>query len=67
MKIAIAGSRGLEVSCKKLKSILPENTKLIISGGAKGIDSCAPNMQKSTILNLKNSFLSITDTAEALL
>ena len=39
MKIAIIGSRGLTVN--DLEKYLPENTTEIISGGAKGIDTCA--------------------------
>lgn len=39
MKVAVIGSRGLTVA--NLNEYLPENTAEIISGGAKGIDSCA--------------------------
>ena len=39
MKVAVIGSRGLTVS--NLGDYLPEGTTEIISGGAKGIDSCA--------------------------
>ena len=39
MKVAIVGSRDLTVS--KLGQYLPENTTEIVSGGARGIDSCA--------------------------
>lgn len=39
MKIAIIGSRGLKVN--RLEKYLPENTTEIVSGGAKGIDTCA--------------------------
>ena len=39
MKVAVIGSRNLNVS--NLEEYLPENTTEIISGGAKGIDSCA--------------------------
>lgn len=39
MKVAVIGSRGLSVS--DLGQYLPENTTEIISGGAKGIDTCA--------------------------
>lgn len=38
MKIAIIGSRGLRI--KNLQNYLPENVDEIVSGGAKGIDSC---------------------------
>lgn len=39
MKIAVVGSRGLLVS--GLEKYLPKDTDEIVSGGAKGIDSCA--------------------------
>ena len=39
MKIAIIGSRNLKVL--ELEKYLPEDTTEIVSGGAKGIDSCA--------------------------
>lgn len=39
MKVAVIGSRGLNVS--NLEDYLPEDTTEIISGGAKGIDTCA--------------------------
>ena len=41
MKVAIIGSRGLEVD--DLEKYLPENTTEIISGGAKGVDTSARN------------------------
>ena len=39
MKTAVIGSRGLKVS--NLEKYLPQETTEIISGGAKGIDTCA--------------------------
>ena len=39
MKIAIIGSRNLNVT--NLNDYIPANASEIISGGAKGIDSCA--------------------------
>ncbi len=39
MRVAVIGSRGLTV--EDLGKYLPEETTEIISGGAKGIDSCA--------------------------
>ena len=39
MKVAIIGSRNLRV--KDLGQYLPKDTDEIISGGARGIDSCA--------------------------
>lgn len=39
MKTAVIGSRNLMVS--DLEKYLPDNTTEIVSGGARGIDSCA--------------------------
>ena len=39
MKVAVIGSRGLAVD--NLGDYLPEGTDEIVSGGAKGIDTCA--------------------------
>ena len=39
MKVAVIGSRNLTVT--NLENYLPENVTEIISGGARGIDSCA--------------------------
>lgn len=39
MKVAIVGSRGLKVP--NLGNYLPENVTEIVSGGAKGVDTCA--------------------------
>ena len=39
MKVAVIGSRGLTVN--DLGKYLPEDTTEIVSGGAKGIDTCA--------------------------
>lgn len=39
MKVAVIGSRGLTV--KDLGQYLPADTTEIVSGGAKGIDTCA--------------------------
>ena len=41
MKVAVIGSRGLEVD--HLEAYLPEDTTEIVSGGARGIDTCARN------------------------
>ncbi|MEE1186700.1 MAG: SLOG family protein [Acutalibacteraceae bacterium] len=41
MKVAVIGSRNLFVD--NLESYLPDETKEIVSGGAKGIDTCARN------------------------
>ncbi len=39
MKVAVIGSRGLKIN--NLEKYLPQETTEIISGGAKGIDTCA--------------------------
>jgi predicted Rossmann fold nucleotide-binding protein DprA/Smf involved in DNA uptake len=39
LKIAIIGSRGLE--CEELGLYIPKSCNEIVSGGAKGIDTCA--------------------------
>lgn len=39
MRVAVIGSRGLKIS--NLGSYMPEDTTEIVSGGARGIDSCA--------------------------
>ena len=39
MKVAVIGSRGLYVD--HLKDYLPEGVTEIVSGGARGVDSCA--------------------------
>jgi len=39
MRVAVIGSRGLTV--ENLEDYLPKETTEIVSGGAKGIDSCA--------------------------
>ena len=39
MKVAVIGSRGISIS--NIGDYLPENTTLIISGGAKGVDTSA--------------------------
>ena len=39
MKIAVIGSRGLQVD--HLENYLPEGVTEIVSGGARGVDACA--------------------------
>ena len=39
MKVAIIGSRNLKINC--LEKYLPKHITEIVSGGAKGVDSCA--------------------------
>ena len=50
MKVAVIGSRGLTIN--DLGKYLPENTTEIVSGGAKGIDTCARNYALSHDLKL---------------
>ena len=51
MKVAVIGSRGLVV--KNLESYLPKDTTEIVSGGARGIDTCAENYAKSNGIPIK--------------
>ena len=39
MKVAVVGSRGLQVD--HLEDYLPEGVTEIVSGGARGVDTCA--------------------------
>ena len=41
MKVAVIGSRGLLV--ERLEDYLPEGVTEIVSGGARGVDTCAKN------------------------
>ena len=41
MKVAVIGSRGIFID--DFGRYLPENTTEILSGGARGVDSCAEN------------------------
>ena len=41
MKVAVIGSRGLQV--EHLENYLPEGVTEIVSGGSRGIDTCAKN------------------------
>lgn len=50
MKVAVIGSRGLTVN--DLGKYLPEDTTEIVSGGAKGIDTCARDYALSHDLKL---------------
>lgn len=59
MKVAIIGSRGLEVS--DFSPYLPEGTTEIVSGGAIGIDRCARRYAQSHGLKL-TEFLPDYDT-----
>ena len=45
MKVAIIGSRNLGVI--GLENFLPENVTEIVSGGAKGVDTCAREYAQS--------------------
>lgn len=51
MKVAIIGSRNLGVI--GLENFLPENVTEIISGGAKGVDTCAREYAQSHNIPLK--------------
>ena len=51
MKVAVVGSRDLYVD--DLSPYLPKETQEIVSGGARGIDSCAARYAKEHGLKLK--------------
>lgn len=51
MKVAVIGSRGLLVN--DLQKYLPPDTTEIVSGGAKGIDSCAEIFAKQNGIPIK--------------
>ena len=51
MKVAVIGSRGLTVN--NLGKYLPEDTTEIVSGGAKGIDTCARDYALTHDIKLK--------------
>ena len=50
MKIAIVGSRGIKVD--NLGLFLPSEVTEIVSGGAKGVDTCAAEYARSKGLRL---------------
>lgn len=50
MKVAVIGSRNLSV--ENLGDYLPDDTTEIVSGGAKGIDTCAKKYAKSNGIKL---------------
>ena len=50
MKVAVIGSRGLQVD--RLEDYLPEGVTEIMSGGARGVDTCARNYALSHGLTL---------------
>lgn len=45
MRVAVVGSRSLKI--ENIKEHLPKNTTEIISGGAKGIDTCVASYAKN--------------------
>lgn len=51
MKVAIVGSRSLSV--EDLSPYLPKETSEIVSGGARGVDTCARNFARENNLKLK--------------
>lgn len=50
MKVAIVGSRKLQID--DFSAYLPKNVEQIISGGAKGIDTCAAEYAKAHGIDL---------------
>ena len=54
MKVAVIGSRNLTVN--NLEKYLPEGVTEIVSGGARGIDSCAKKYAIANGIPLKEFF-----------
>ena len=52
MKIAIIGSRNINI--EDLTEYLPENVTEIVSGGAKGVDTCARKYAEKNKIPLKD-------------
>ena len=50
MKIAVIGSRKIEP--QNLSEYLPDNTREIVSGGARGVDNCAAEYAKARGIKL---------------
>ena len=50
MKVAVVGSRNIVV--ENLEEYMPENVSEIISGGAKGVDTCAEEYAKEKGIKL---------------
>ncbi|MBR2175687.1 MAG: hypothetical protein IJ861_01920 [Clostridia bacterium] len=50
MKVAVIGSRSLKI--QNIGSYLPDETTEIVSGGAKGIDTCAGDYARQNCLKL---------------
>lgn len=65
MKVAVIGSRGLTTD--NLGEYLPEGTTEIISGGAKGIDTCAREYAVSHGIKLTEVLPEYKNTEETLL
>ena len=57
MKVAIIGSRGLNI--ENLEDYVPKDTTEIISGGAKGVDFCAKTYAIAHGLKLTEFLLEI--------
>ncbi len=54
MKIAVIGSRGIQIT--DLERFLPTGCKEIVSGGAAGVDTCAALFAKGRGIPLKEFF-----------
>lgn len=52
MKVAVIGSRDLQVEDSQLSSMLPDGCTAIVSGGARGIDRCAADYARAHGLEL---------------
>lgn len=61
MKVAIVGSRSLEVPFEVLYRLIPEGVSEIVSGGAVGVDRCAADYARARGIALRE-FLPDYDT-----
>ncbi len=64
MKVAIIGSRNLKINC--LEKYLPKHITEIVSGGAKGVDSCAKEFAIANNIKLTEFCLTIKNIKEGL-
>ena len=62
MKVAVIGSRNFMI--EDLGQYLPEETPEIVSGGAKGVDTCAREFASAKGLKLNEFLTNIKNTAE---
>ena len=52
MKIAVVGSRNINLTTEELKNYIPKNAGTLFSGGARGIDSAVALFSKEAGIHL---------------